>query len=88
MGSDEREIRELHSAWIKAVNAGDLARLLAWMTDDVVLLSPAKRRSAAMDFPPTSRPRINSFGSVAAAIWKKSSSSAKSLTRGAGTHCW
>src|SRR3569623_1251370 len=42
MGADEREIRELHSAWIKAVNAGDLVRLLAWMTDDVVLLSPGQ----------------------------------------------
>ena len=26
MGSDEREIRDLHSTWIDAVNAGDLVR--------------------------------------------------------------
>lgn len=36
----EQEIRELHSTWIDAVNAGDLARLLTMMTDDVVLLNP------------------------------------------------
>ena len=40
MGSDERAIREMHSAWIDAVNAGDLARLLVLMTDDVVFLNP------------------------------------------------
>ena len=28
MASDEREIRTVHSIWIDAVNAGDLARLL------------------------------------------------------------
>jgi|SRR5437868_12980338 len=28
MASDEREIRTVHSTWIDAVNAGDLARLL------------------------------------------------------------
>ena len=38
MGSDERAIREIHSAWIDAVNAGDLSHLLALITDDVVFL--------------------------------------------------
>src|SRR5262249_43963181 len=42
MGSDEREIREVHSTWISAVNAGDLVRLLALMADDVVFLNPGK----------------------------------------------
>ncbi|MEP7119743.1 MAG: SgcJ/EcaC family oxidoreductase [Byssovorax sp.] len=42
MGPDEREIRELHSTWIDAVNAGDLVRLLALMTDDVVFLNPGQ----------------------------------------------
>ena len=42
MGHDERAIRELHSTWIDAVNAGDLARLLALMTDDVVFLNPGR----------------------------------------------
>jgi hypothetical protein len=31
MGPDEREIREVHSAWIDAVNVGNLVRLLALM---------------------------------------------------------
>ena len=42
MGSDERAIREMHSAWIDAVNAGGLDHLLALMTDDVVFLNPGR----------------------------------------------
>jgi uncharacterized protein (TIGR02246 family) len=40
MGPDEQAIREVHSTWMDAVNAADLARLLTMMTDDVVLLNP------------------------------------------------
>lgn len=42
MGPDEREIREIHSTWIDAVNAGDLVRLLSLMADDVVFLNPGQ----------------------------------------------
>jgi uncharacterized protein (TIGR02246 family) len=42
MGPDEQAIRELHSTWIDAVNAGDLVRLLSLMTDDCVLLNPGR----------------------------------------------
>ena len=42
MGPDERAIRELHSTWIDAVNAGDLVRLLTLMADDVVFLNPGQ----------------------------------------------
>lgn len=42
MGPDVREIHEVHSTWIDAVNAGDLARLLALMADDVVFLNPGQ----------------------------------------------
>src|SRR3989440_7768728 len=42
MGSDERAIREVHSTWIDAVNAGDLDRLLSLMADDVVFLNPSQ----------------------------------------------
>ena len=42
MGPDEREIREVHSTWIDAVNAGDLVRLLTLMADDVVFLNPGQ----------------------------------------------
>ena len=42
MRSDEQAIREVHSTWIDAVNAGDLARLLVMTTDDVVFLNPGE----------------------------------------------
>jgi uncharacterized protein (TIGR02246 family) len=42
MEPDEQAIRELHSTWIDAVNAGDLVRLLTLMTDDVVFLNPGR----------------------------------------------
>ena len=42
MEPDEQAIRELHSTWIAAVNAGDLGRLLNLMADDVVFLNPGE----------------------------------------------
>jgi uncharacterized protein (TIGR02246 family) len=42
MRTDERGIRDVHSTWIDAVNAGDLARLLPLMADDVVFLNPGQ----------------------------------------------
>jgi uncharacterized protein (TIGR02246 family) len=42
MSPDERQIREVHSIWIDAVNTGDLARLLTVMADDVVFLNPGQ----------------------------------------------
>ena len=42
MASDEREIRTVHSIWIDAVNAGDLARLLNLVAEDVVFLTPGQ----------------------------------------------
>ena len=42
MGPDERAIREVHSTWIGAVNAGDLVCLLSLMADDVVFLNPGQ----------------------------------------------
>ena len=42
MEPDDRAIRELHSTWIDAVNAGDLGRLLPLMADDVVFLNPGQ----------------------------------------------
>lgn len=42
MGPEEREIREVHSTWIDAVNAGELDRLIALMADDVVFLNPGQ----------------------------------------------
>ena len=42
MVTDERKIHDVHSRWISAVNAGELARLLTLMTDDVVFLNPGQ----------------------------------------------
>src|SRR5512142_716866 len=42
MGPDERAIHAVHSTWITAVNAGDLARLLTLVADDVVFLNPGQ----------------------------------------------
>jgi uncharacterized protein (TIGR02246 family) len=51
MELDERAIREVHSTWIDAVNAGDLDRLLTLMTDDVVFLNPGRAPSGRDGFP-------------------------------------
>lgn len=42
MRPDEQVIREVHSTWIDAVNAGDLGCLLTLMADDVVFLNPGR----------------------------------------------
>ena len=42
MTSDEQEIRAVHSIWIDAVNAGDLARLLTLVAEDAVFLTPGQ----------------------------------------------
>jgi uncharacterized protein (TIGR02246 family) len=54
MSIDEQAIRALHTAWIDAVNAGDLVHLLSLMVDDVVFLNPGRapagRDGFAVDF--------------------------------------
>ena len=72
MGSDERAIREVHTTWIDAVNAGDLVRLLTLMTDDVVFLNPGQAPFGRDGFPSSSLPPTNNLGSVASASWKRS----------------
>ena len=52
MGLDERAIREVHSAWIDAVNAGDLGHLLTLMADDVVFLNPGQAPCGRDGFSP------------------------------------
>ena len=47
---DNERIRQLHSTWIAAVNAGDLARLLTLMEDDVVFLSPGQAPCGRHEF--------------------------------------
>ncbi len=50
MGPEEQKIRGVHSIWIAAVNAGDLARLLSLMADDVVFLNPGQAPSGRDEF--------------------------------------
>src|ERR1700722_7406945 len=57
MASDEREIRTVHSIWIDAVNAGDLASLLSLVAEDVVFLTPGQ--------PPFDREGFSSHFTVA-----------------------
>jgi uncharacterized protein (TIGR02246 family) len=52
VGPDERAIREVHSTWIDAVNAGDLDRLLGLMADDVVFLNPGRAPTGRDGFSP------------------------------------
>ena len=54
MASDEREIRTVHSIWIDAVNAGDLARLLTLVAEDVVFLTPGQAPLGREGFRPIS----------------------------------
>jgi uncharacterized protein (TIGR02246 family) len=42
MTEDERAIRDLVAAWMKASEAGDLATVLGLMADDVVFLVPGR----------------------------------------------
>jgi uncharacterized protein (TIGR02246 family) len=50
MSAEERQIREVHSTWIDAVNAGDLDRLLTLVTDDVVFLNPGQEPFGRAEF--------------------------------------
>ena len=52
MASDERAIRKMHSTWIDAVNAGDLACLLSLMANDVVFLNPGQTPCGRDGFSP------------------------------------
>jgi uncharacterized protein (TIGR02246 family) len=51
MEPDERAVREVHATWVAAVNAGDLARLLKLMADDVVFLNPGRAPIGRDEFP-------------------------------------
>lgn len=51
MALDEQDIRQVHSTWIRAVNAGDAGRLLMLMTDDAVFLTPGQAPVGRKGFP-------------------------------------
>jgi uncharacterized protein (TIGR02246 family) len=73
MGPDERAIREVHSTWIDAVNAGDLVCLLRLMADDVVFLAPGQPPVGRDGFSPGfsaahQRARINCISELEAVV--------------------
>lgn len=47
----EQAIRDVHERWLEAVNAGDLARLLSLMADDVVFIGPGREPFGRDEFP-------------------------------------
>lgn len=53
MTTDEKEIRELVATWMAATKAGDTAKVLTLMTDDVVFLIPGQAPMRKTDFAKT-----------------------------------
>lgn len=51
MSNDEQAIRDHHTRWMAAVNAGDVAHLMQAMADDVVLLNPGGAPLGKAGFP-------------------------------------
>jgi uncharacterized protein (TIGR02246 family) len=47
MPSDEQAIRDVIDNWARASLAGDLAQLMAMMSEDVVFLTPGRPQCAA-----------------------------------------
>ncbi|MFT7776087.1 YybH family protein [Roseateles sp.] len=61
MASEEQAVRDTHEAWMVAVNAGDLARLMTMMADDVVLLNPGGPPLGKAGFPDKFSPAHERF---------------------------
>jgi len=55
MQSDEGQIRELVARWLRATKTGDVAAVLALMTDDVVFLIPGRAPMGKEEFAAASR---------------------------------
>ena len=50
MSSNEQQIRQLVSDWMVATKAGDVEKVLSFMTDDVVFLTPGRPPMRKADF--------------------------------------
>jgi len=50
MTDDERAIRELVDTWMRASQAGDLAKVLSLMSDDVIFMVPGKKPFGKEEF--------------------------------------
>jgi uncharacterized protein (TIGR02246 family) len=55
MSNDEQEIRRLVSDWMTASKAGDVDRLLSFMSEDVVFLVPGELPMRKSDFAAAAR---------------------------------
>jgi uncharacterized protein (TIGR02246 family) len=71
MNSDEQQIRELVATWMSATSAGDIAKVLSLMTDDVVFLvagqEPFGKNQFAAAMKPaagTSMPKIDGHSDI------------------------
>jgi uncharacterized protein (TIGR02246 family) len=54
MTDDERAIRDLVDTWMAATKAGDLAKVLELMTDDVLFMTPGREPFGKEEFRATS----------------------------------
>ena len=59
MSDDERAIRELVETWMSATRAGDHARVLALMSDDVIFMVPGQKPFGKEAFAAGSRSMSN-----------------------------
>ena len=55
MSTDERAIRDLIDTWLTASAAGDIAKVLTLMTDDVVFMTPGREPFGKAAFEASSR---------------------------------
>jgi len=55
MSPDERAIRDLVDTWMKASRAGDIARVLGLMSDDVIFMVPGREPFGKQTFAANSR---------------------------------
>ena len=62
MQTDEEQIRQLVSSWMAATQAGDVERVLALMTDDVVFLVPGRAPMRKPEFAALSRSQAGQSG--------------------------
>jgi uncharacterized protein (TIGR02246 family) len=51
VSATEHDIREAHAAWLDAVNSGDVARVLALMAEDAVLMGAGQPPLGRNEFP-------------------------------------
>jgi uncharacterized protein (TIGR02246 family) len=82
MNDDERAIRNLVADWLAASRAGDHAKVLSLVADDVVFLIPGQPPMRGKTALRRVRRRSRIFASTASPTFRKSASSANGRTAG------